>query len=800
MPSGGHVAPHDATENFLHEAVSNIIGWPSATIPAGYVEALWCDRGRPECFNCTEKGVQCQYRYGPEPAASPSQLERLARILKEPGELSNQLTTLPYHDALVLLNMLRETPRDPQPEPQPQPRAAISSSLSSSSPSPLSSPPQWSPTPPLPQYNIIGSLLPPVSAGMEFELMVRHPIAYPVLLPVTVSSLPLGELLAPRRSEAFGNSPLEDTKSVHPHELPGTSASKDATASTSSYEGLSHLTESHIHLLDQTEISSWTTLPIPNSIAVEAIALYLNNDYPVLPLFDADLFLRDLVHNQPYFCSRFLVAALLAWACQACTPMHPEAAHYSIAFFADARAQWSNYDDREAITLSNVSALQLLCMTAVTLGKDDLAFQYLRKGLQVAQAMGLVNLASGMEQADAWFSGHADWTRAASFVAWGTFNWVSNLIRVFSLHYHKSELEFPPRLFMPGDVEAVIAAEEGGQVLSPTSEIFNAACKLWTIFSVVTRAYYGQGDYIWLDQKNALHFAEDIYRQLLAWADGLPLSLVRCEGSSHAVFMLHIYYHAIITDIFRPFVNMIDHSRSMLRTFGTDRATPKVVYHASIRQMKRLLLSYRLEFSLEASSVLWQTCVIYVANATIRDVETNRDEMLFFLHLCLAGLKELFMSYRVFGSIAKGILGIAIREKALSHQELRRYLRRLKTIGERYKAKDDDNEMSGVMAKWVVDLNLALTDPERAQGGKLAEQTDRMSETCPSNVRHISIYWGCKKAIEQHITPEAISYIYLKAFIADTDTLSALTNMHPELEVGKPDFSPEAKLAWALIA
>ena len=41
MPSGRHVAPHDATENFLYEAVSNIISWPSATIPAGNVEALW---------------------------------------------------------------------------------------------------------------------------------------------------------------------------------------------------------------------------------------------------------------------------------------------------------------------------------------------------------------------------------------------------------------------------------------------------------------------------------------------------------------------------------------------------------------------------------------------------------------------------------------------------------------------------------------------------------------------------------------------------------------------------------------
>jgi hypothetical protein len=45
------------------------------------------------------------------------------------------------------------------------------------------------------------------------------------------------------------------------------------------------------------------------------IALYLNNDYPVLPVFNADLFLRDLSQNRSYFCSRLLVSALLGWAC-----------------------------------------------------------------------------------------------------------------------------------------------------------------------------------------------------------------------------------------------------------------------------------------------------------------------------------------------------------------------------------------------------------------------------------------------------------------------------------------------------
>src|SRR5690242_4524885 len=73
------------------------------------------------------------------------------------------------------------------------------------------------------------------------------------------------------------------------------------------------------------------------------------------------------------------------------------------------------------------------------------------------------------------------------------------------------------------------------------------------------------------------------------------------------------------TPNFKDWLASLSLTNSLLPTFGIDLATPKVVYHASMRQMKRLSLSYRLEFSLEASPVHWQTCVIYVANATIRD-------------------------------------------------------------------------------------------------------------------------------------------------------------------------------------
>ena len=148
---------------------------------------------------------------------------------------------------------------------------------------------------------------------MEQELMVRHPIAYPVLMPISVSALPLETLLAPRKAEILGERLL---LSATPSERIDTSmASSDNGTFDDWCDNLSHLSQLHIEYLHQVDIALWTELPVPNDVAIRVIALYLNNDYPVLPLFNADLFLQDLSQNRPYFCSRLLVSALLGWAC-----------------------------------------------------------------------------------------------------------------------------------------------------------------------------------------------------------------------------------------------------------------------------------------------------------------------------------------------------------------------------------------------------------------------------------------------------------------------------------------------------
>jgi hypothetical protein len=66
--------------------------------------------------------------------------------------------------------------------------------------------------------------------------------------------------------------------------------------------------------LREAHFSDWTDVPITNDEAIRVASLYLEIDHPLLGLFDADLFVQDLVSGRSRFCSRFLVEAFLSWA------------------------------------------------------------------------------------------------------------------------------------------------------------------------------------------------------------------------------------------------------------------------------------------------------------------------------------------------------------------------------------------------------------------------------------------------------------------------------------------------------
>jgi hypothetical protein len=94
-----------------------------------------------------------------------------------------------------------------------------------------------------------------------------------------------------------------------------------------------------------------------------------------------------------------------------------------------------------------------------------------------------------------------------------------------------------PELPMPGGFNDDSLIQNGKlQVSRVNGQVFKASCKLWVIFGAIAKRYYEESNAS--GQNVSVEFAEEIYWQLLGWADELPLELVRRPGSCHGVHML----------------------------------------------------------------------------------------------------------------------------------------------------------------------------------------------------------------------------------------------------------------------
>lgn len=62
-------------------------------------------------------------------------------------------------------------------------------------------------------------------------------------------------------------------------------------------------------------------------------------------------------------------------------------------------------------------------------GMDPLAMTFLRQSVKIGTQMGLFGVVLEADAASNWLAGQEDWTRGASYTAWGVYNWVSLVVR-----------------------------------------------------------------------------------------------------------------------------------------------------------------------------------------------------------------------------------------------------------------------------------------------------------------------------------------------------------------------------------
>jgi hypothetical protein len=157
------------------------------------------------------------------------------------------------------------------------------------------------------------------SAGSrkELEVGMRYTGAFPSLETLQIMDVDLSLLAVHRRPELAYQHTTMPLSPYSPLDLSsrtlGTPATSESwSSSTDSTGDAGQRVDPRLEFL---RIWKWTSVPVPDLLAAQAISFYLVNEHPVLALFDADLMIRDLASGGRRFCSPLFVSSLLAWSC-----------------------------------------------------------------------------------------------------------------------------------------------------------------------------------------------------------------------------------------------------------------------------------------------------------------------------------------------------------------------------------------------------------------------------------------------------------------------------------------------------
>ncbi|OTB20414.1 hypothetical protein K445DRAFT_299437 [Daldinia sp. EC12] len=665
------------------------------------LKKIRCDGKRPSCTACTKAGVECNFVTASSDEtpfmALKREVESLRRSTEDMLEIFDLLESAPDAVSLDILRRLKST-RNPAEGTNDTSDilASVKKDLEDEPLLPVK----------ISNRQLMAGLIPETQQTTEYELMMRCPNAYPMLIPVEIAFINLADLLRPaileqHRSHSIagqGDTPSSSTAPGGPGDTATRSGILPTVLDASDREigNFAPLQSMHTIIDDRLKgvnFQRWTPVPITNDLAATLLSLYLEIDYPWCPLFDADLFLNDCLQGKTHFCSALLVNALLGWACQSYSSLQPEATNFIVPFETEAESLWQV--EKFTNTLTAAAAAQLLNSTSASRGRDDFANQCLDEGIQMGKRMGRKSTSGTyfVQQRR-----HQD-THVTVFVGTRTSKSLANLKRgslwggfrerigpnlvgsspglaqscmsylvgyilmclqllmamsssIRSLHLHRAEIETPPLLPMPGDYfdthgyTSYAYSHQRTHIPTRVGEGFKAICKFNLIVHDITRAYFGTSDTV-PAARATIEFAEQIYGRMLDWASSLPLELTRGRRNRHSTLMLHLYYHCTVMELFWPFLQQSADKVIKVDQLTATTATTKDIHESSVNQLKRLVAIYCINFNNACSSTLWHITLLYLANAmlceTMRSGNLHDPECWFYFMLCITGYENMCM-------------------------------------------------------------------------------------------------------------------------------------------------------------
>ncbi|KAI1313725.1 hypothetical protein F5Y03DRAFT_106137 [Xylaria venustula] len=566
-------------------------------------------------------------------------------------------------------------------------------------------------------------------SSLEGELMANNTIGFPTLPPISPATLARSNLLGPWPSNTLPGqldflNDSEPFPTVFPSEYP------DSQEQSGKYcdERLQYL-----------NVGFWTDMRLSNDLAAKIISIYIKTDHPLLGLFDTHLFITDLVNQRTRYCSRFLFHAVMYLGCQMYSSFDQSAIQYASGFCRIAEALWKVEKD----SYTAMAGAILLSISLMGHGKNHDVLHYASDGLKMGTRLGLFRgdtrrAATNANQppvgsdSGVMMDGDDSELSAKSHAAWGVFNW-NVMISVFHRQPGSETPSSAPTVPIPGETpsntddmtsgeggdkttDADVAGEEDedDEVTKEATlpKAFPTLCSFWRLVHKARWIYYPMKDSPPSHLRETL--VEYAYRELLAWVETIPPFFLRREQSPHYVIVFHIWLHTAILDMWQPFIYKESEETPQLRTFSARDRTPDAACTASANQLKRLIVEYRSRYAASTYSLLWHNGLIYLANAMLRCTD---PEWHMYLLLCIYGYERLNQTYRMSEVVAQGLLTMTMRDTNMAGSEAYKIMEELK---ERGLIHVDEDLEKRIRATFMVDLNLALTNPEAARAENMA--------------------------------------------------------------------------------
>ncbi|KAF6839674.1 N-terminal fungal transcription regulatory domain-containing protein (zinc finger protein) [Colletotrichum musicola] len=354
------------------------------------------------------------------------------------------------------------------------------------------------------------------------------------------------------------------------------------------------------------------------------------------------------------------------------TALDEKASDLAQLFCTEAKRLWTQ--EGKGNTLLDAASAQLLSLAYLGHRKDHYVLKYLSAALRIGTRLSLFGVDPTKIAPDL-RNMSTESRRASSYTAWGVFNWAI----LTTLFYQQPGLEYPnypPAYPIPGEGPSDSTGETSS-TSSNTSEDsspaymgkpFPTLCRFWCITHGVTLEYY-KNQPSPLPNHVSLKFAEFKYRELLAWMETLPSDQILRAGCPHHVVIFHIWFHAVVLDIFRPFVRRPRRERPRLKTFAAPRSTPDAAFNASVNQLKQLVVEYRCHYKSSTHTLLCQTALIYVANAVLH--ETHHPQWRFYFLACIYAYAALRKPYRIAEVISRGLLTMTLQDGDINPEAAR---------------------------------------------------------------------------------------------------------------------------------